>query len=323
MALPEILEAGAGPSEPAVAHEPAMAESGAIGERRQRFRARGAWLVVGLTLASLLVLCVGFTVYAYGLSSVSEAREQSVLSKTFAGELSQATAPVGPIPDDPTGTNPNAGTHPIPDGSPVALLNIPALGISGLVVVEGSAAGDTMRGPGHVRSSALPGQAGVSVVYGRVATFGAPFAHLMRLNRGDRIIATTGQGVSMYRVASFGTSARPAPDPTPNRLVLETADSSPFSKGAVMVTADLVGAPQPNPGGWPAISPQERFLAGDPGALIPLTLWSQVLLLLTVGGVVLAYRWNPWAVLVCATPAVLAVAWAVYENTAALLPNIY
>lgn len=273
---------------------------------------------VGLSLTLVAVLFVGFVVYLYGLSGIAEAREQSVLYKTFAGQLSEATAPVGPVP----GGDPSSPTQYVAEGAPVALLTIPKLGISGMVVVEGTTSGDTMRGPGHVRASALPGQSGVSVLYGRVATFGAPFAHLMRLDRGDVITVTTGQGVSRYRVASFGTADKPAPDSTANRLVLETGDSSLFSTGAVMVTADLATPPQPNPGGWPQITPQERYLAGDPNALIPLTLWSQALLLLVVAAVVAAHRWSRWAAYLCAAPAVIAAAWAVYENVAVLMPNL-
>jgi sortase A len=260
---------------------------------------------LSLTLAALLVL--GFFVYLYGLSGVSEARAQSTLYKTFAGQLGQAVAPVGPSAE----------------GAPVAILDIPALGISDLVVVEGTTSGDLMRGPGHVRSSVLPGQAGVSVLYGRVAAFGGPFAHLMRLNAGDRITVTTGQGVSTYAVASFGTAVRPAPDPTANRLILETGGSAAFPGNAVQVSADLTSAPQPNPGGRPAITPQERYLAGDPGALLPLALWAQALLLVSVGTVLAAHRWARWPALLCAAPVVFALAWSVYENLAALLPNLY
>jgi sortase A len=278
---------------------------------------------IGATIGLLGLLICGFFVYLYGLSGIAEAREQSVLYKTFAGQLNEATAPVGPTPDTSgTGSNGSSAVQYITEGAPVALLDIKQVGISGLVVVEGTTSGDLMRGPGHVRSSALPGQSGVSVVYGRVATFGAPFAHLMRLNRGDIITVTTGQGISTYKVASFGTKDNPPPDPTANRLILVTGNSSLLSDRAVMVSADLVGAPKQNPGGWPAITPQESYLAGNPGALLPLMLWSQALLLIAVGGVVAANRWSRWPAFLCAVPAAVAVTWAVYENVAALLPNL-
>ena len=50
-----------------------------------------------------------------------------------------------------------------------------------MVVVEGTTPGEPDAGPGHLRDTPLPGQAGVSVVFGRRATFGAPFASLPQL----------------------------------------------------------------------------------------------------------------------------------------------
>jgi ABC-type phosphate transport system substrate-binding protein len=299
VAVSEVLgpQSEAGPARPTPGR-PAAASS------RQ---ARPAVRAVGLTLSLASLLVLGFFVYLYGLSGLSEARSQSTLYKTLAGRLGDATAPVGPTTE----------------GAPVAIMDVPALGISGLVIVEGTTSGDLMRGPGHVRASVLPGQGGVSVVYGRASGFGGPFAHLMRLQRGDTVTVTTGQGVARYQVESFGTADRPAPDPTADRLVLETADSAVFPGGAVMVSADLRTEARPSPGGRPAITPQERFLAGDPSALIPLALWSQALLLVSAGAAAAALRWSRWSALLCAAPVVFAVTWSVYENLAALLPNLY
>jgi sortase A len=42
-------------------------------------------------------------------------------------------------------------------------------------VVEGTASSDLLDGPGHLRSTVLPGQVGTSVVMGRAKTYGAPF----------------------------------------------------------------------------------------------------------------------------------------------------
>lgn len=127
----------------------------------------------GLTLLALLI--VGYVFYLYAFSQVQEARTQHNLYATFRGQLAQAVAPLG----SPA------------QGSPVAILDIPRLGLHA-VVVEGTTAGDLTRGPGHRRDSPLPGQGGVSEIYGRRATFGAPFAHLPQLWRGDKITVTTG-----------------------------------------------------------------------------------------------------------------------------------
>ena len=54
------------------------------------------------------------------------------------------------------------------------MLDIPAIGIANMVVVEGTSPENLTLGPGHLRDTPLPGQAGISVVFGRRATFGAP-----------------------------------------------------------------------------------------------------------------------------------------------------
>lgn len=273
------------------------------GVRRPIVQAVGAGVMI------LGVFVLGLYVYLYGLSGLSEERAQSTLYKTFAEQLDQATAPTGA----PT----------ISEGAPVAILAIPALGIKDMVVVEGTDAGDLTHGPGHMRASVLPGQYGVSVIYGRNTTYGAPFAHLMRLQRGDKINVTTGQGISTYIVESFGTKAIPAPDPTPNRLLLVTGNGSDLPSSWAQVSADLWTAPQTTPTSWPAITAQEQPLAGNPSALLPLVFWAQALLLISIGGSFAAHYWSRWAALLCAAPAVLALVWSVYENASLLLPNLY
>jgi LPXTG-site transpeptidase (sortase) family protein len=289
-------ERGPRPPRPQPTPRPAAA-----GTRRPLVQGTG----VALMLVALLVL--GFFVYLYGLSGLSEQRAQSVLYKTFAGQLSQATAPTGP-----TG-----------DGAPVAILNIPALGISDMVVVEGTSAEDLTHGPGHVRATVLPGQFGASVIYGRTSTYGGPFAHLMRLQRGDKITVTTGQGTATYVVESFGTTAHPSPDTTKNRLLLETGEGSTVPTSWVQVSADLYSAPQQTPTGQPAVAAQELALAGNPNALVPLVFWAQALVLVSLAGALAAYRWARLPALLCTAPAALALVWALYENVSLLLPNLY
>ncbi|HEY4454592.1 MAG TPA: sortase [Pseudonocardiaceae bacterium] len=263
-------------------------------------------LVGSLLLAALFLL--GFVVYLYGLSGVSEDRTQNTLYKSFAANLISATAPTGSAPE----------------GSPVAVLSIPAIGLTDLVVVEGTSGRDLENGPGHVIASALPGQAGASFLYGKSATFGAPFQHLMRLNRGDVITVVTGEGTSRYRVSSFGDSTVPAPDTTPNRLVLMSGNAATVPNKAVQVAADLITAPQVNPGNRPAVPSNQQILGGDAiEVLLPLFLWSQGLLLASIGGALMARYWARWPTYLCMTPVVIALTWHIYANAAALLPNVY
>lgn len=254
-----------------------------------------------------MLFAVGFLVYLFGLSSISEARAQNVLSKSFAAELGQLTAPTGPATE----------------GAPVALLSIPQIGLSNAVVVEGTTSRDLTHGPGLVPASVLPGQAGLSVIYGKAITYGAPFAHLMQLNRGDRITVTTDQGTARYVVESFGTSTRPAPADAANRLVLETAGPGLVPREAVQVSAGLVSRVQASPSSQPAIGAEEVDMAWYPDALIPLMLWSQALLIAVIAATVAASRWSRGPAYLCAAPVVAALLWCVYENLATVLPNLY
>ena len=296
---PDTMEAEATPpAEPAAPAAPAST---------RRPQPPNPLRVVAFAMPLLGALLIGFIVYLYGLSGLAEAHAQSTLYKTLAGQLGAATAPVGAAPE----------------GAPVAIMDIPALGVSGLVIVEGTTSADLTHGPGLLPSSAFPGQSGVSEVYGRAAMFGGPFAHLMRLNRGDRITVVTGEGTSTYSVESFGDSAHPADNPAADQLVLYTADSSLLATGYEQVTADLVAQPMASSGSRGTAGPREAPLAGDAGVAIPLILWSEALVVVALGAVALTRRWSVPMVLLYSTPVALAVTWAVYENLAILLPNLY
>lgn len=300
------------------AREAVQATRAAEAQGPQRVREGPLRMTVAVLLLAIL-FAAGFFIYLYGLSGLSESRAQATMFKNFVGLLAQARAPVGPTVQNAAGA-----AVPVAEGAPVAVLNIPQIGLRDVVVVNGTTSRDLALGPGHVPVSVLPGQAGVSFIYGKVATFGAPFAHLMRLNRGDQFTVTTGQGTATYQVESFGTSSRPAPADSANRLVLETAASSFAPSSAVQVSADLVSKPQPDPGGWPPITAQEVDMASDSAdSLVPLMLWSQALLIAVIIATVAASRWSRWPTYLCMAPVVIALTWCVYENLACLLPNLY
>jgi LPXTG-site transpeptidase (sortase) family protein len=276
------------------------------------------WRVGGATVGLAVLFAVGFFVYLFGLSGLSESHAQVTMFKNFVYQLGQATAPIQPF------TTVNGKQVALADGTPVALLTIPQIGLRNVVVVEGTSSRTLALGPGHAVSSALPGQAGVSFIYGKADSYGAPFAHLMQLNRGDKITVTTGQGTATYQVMSFGTSSKTAPPDADNRLVLETAAAGLFPHSAVQVSADLVTPAQPNPNDWPAIPPQDSNMARDGvDGVVPLLLWSQALLLAVIVSTIATYRWSRWGAWLLMGPAILALVWCVYENLATLLPNLY
>jgi sortase A len=262
---------------------------------------------VAVSLLLLALLIIGFVGYLLGASGIQEANEQHRLYATLAYELGQDTGPLGP-------------TKP---GSPVALLNIPTIGVRDMVVVEGTSPEDMTLGPGHLRDTPLPGQLGLSVIYGRRETFGGPFARLDQLRPGDKITTITQQGTSVYKVAAIGDSQHPVKDPAVSRLVLLTANSSTAPAYYVEVDADLTTKANNGYVQFPAIGPSEVALAGDSGALVLTMIWGLALALVAVGGGFAAARWSPSAVYLVVAPAVLAILWNLYESLAALLPNIY
>ena len=92
------------------------------------------------------------------------------------------------------------------------------------VVVEGTASGDLLAGPGHRRNTVLPGQVGTSAVFGRASTYGAPFArHRRAAARRPRSTSRPAQGSKRFIVIGVRRAGDPLPQPRPEsaaRLVL-------------------------------------------------------------------------------------------------------
>jgi sortase A len=262
---------------------------------------------VGVALILLGVFVLGFAVYLYGLSGVQEGRDQSVLFQQLQLELANQVSPLGPTTD----------------GSPVAILNIPAIGIRDMVVVEGTSPESLSQGPGLLRDTVVPGEAGVSEIFGRRATFGAPFGRLSQLRPGDIISAITGQGTSTYRVVATGGSQQAINDPAPDRLVLLTASSPVIPSYFVDVDARLTSTANPAPYVPQVITASEPPLAGDSGAIGLVMVWGEVLVLASVAGTIAVVRWSRWPAYLVIAPVLLAVLWNLYQALAMLLPNVY
>lgn len=262
---------------------------------------------VGASLLLLGLLTGGFLAYVFGVSRVQEAAAQSRLYSTFAGKLGQDLGPLGP-----TGL-----------GQPVAILDIPSIGLRNVIVVEGTTSAQLDLGPGHLRNTPLPGQLGLSVIYGRRATFGAPFARLGELRPGEEITTYTQQCKSVYNVVAVGDSQHPVTDTNLNRLALLTSSSAGIPAYYLEIDADLITPARNGPVQMPAIGPAEQAMAGDSGALVLTMLWGLALVLTGLAGAVAAARWSGWPVYLVIVPAVLAILWNLYENLAGLLPNLY
>lgn len=262
---------------------------------------------VGIGLLLLAVVVLGFAGYLYGLSGVQEARSQAILHTRFRTELAGGLAPVGATAL----------------GSPVAILDIPGIGVRNVVVVEGTSPEVLMTGPGHLPDTPLPGQPGVSELFGRRATYGGPFARLAQLRPGDIIHAATAQGIATYRVAAVANSTHLIKDPVANRLILVTASSPVIPAYFIEADARLVSRVQPSQGVAHQVFAPELPLAADNGSLTLAMAWGLALALVSAAGTIAAIRWSRPAFLLATVPLAAAVLWNLYESLAALLPNLY
>lgn len=270
-------------------------------------------LADGLTVVSLLAAWMFVQVLFLG--GLSENRSQSILFTELRSQLAAATAPTGGV---------------IEPGAPVALLRIPSLGRE-LVVVEGTASGDLLAGPGHRRDTPLPGQEGVSVVYGRARTYGAPFGDLTALKAGQTITALTQQGTATFRVDGVRRAGDPLLEPVVagrGRLTLVTAEGSGPLSGltagtTVLVDATLQGKAFVAPAGRPVTVPEaERAMASDASSLPLLALCLAGLMAVVAWVVAARRRWPTTLVWVVTAPVLGALAWVTTDVVMRLLPNL-
>jgi hypothetical protein len=290
--------------------EPSAATGDPVADTRPVLR------VTGTAMLLLAAFLLGLAGYLYGLSGVQEGRSQTIMFTQLQNELAGQLAPLG-------WKTPGQGvTAP---GTPMAIMDIPSIGIRDMVVVQGTSPQNLTLGPGHRVDTPFPGQPGVSQIYGRAATFGGPFARLGQLRAGDIIRVATGEGYSTYVVAAVAQSTQIIKDPVPDRLLLLTASSPVVPAYYLTVDARLTSSVHGSPGVSPVITSAELPLAGDHSALALTTAmeWGLALAAVAAGATVAALRWSPWAAYLAAAPLVVAVLWNLYQSLAMLLPNLY
>jgi sortase A len=268
----------------------------------------------------VLLVCVWMLLQMLVLGRISEARAQHLLYNQYRTELATETAPSGVL---------DYNGKPVVEGSPVGLMTIPRLGLSD-VVVDGTASGDLLRGPGHLRTTPLPGSIGTSLVMGRSTTYGAPFAKITSLQPGDEINVLGAQGAVHYTV----TDIRRAGDPIPaaptgasaGRLILATSDGSGFlsvlrPRDVVYVDADTTKAFPPGPV-YPAVPDAEKAMHHDSSALPLLVLLLAFLAALVLGVSIARRHLRASLVWLVSAPVAIALAWAVTDQVMRLLPNL-
>jgi len=130
------------------------------------------------------------------------------------------------------------------DGSALARLEIPAIGIDN-IVVAGIGVSDLKAGPGHFPDTPLPGQLGNAAIAGHRTTYGAPFFDVDQLAAGDEMIVTTLEGRYVYEVTNQQIVKPTAyevvatSDPTQASLTLVSCDPKWTARNRIIVTGVL------------------------------------------------------------------------------------
>jgi hypothetical protein len=275
--------------------------------------------LIRAALVLFMVMTATLLVQLVVISSLQQTAAQGREFDNFRSDLATGTAPIGP-------TDRNGKLLPI--GTPVAFMEIPAIGLH-QIIGEGTSAGALFDGPGHRRDTPLPGQIGSSVVFGRRAAFGGPFADIDELKADDVIKVTTGQGIFEYRVIGVRHEGDPAPAPPAagtSRLLLVTAAGRSFlPEGVLRVDAQLVGTAVVGPARLIAASvlpSEERAMAGDTRTLWVLAFWLQALIALSLVAVWAWHRWGHAQTWVVLFPPLLLVGLAASGEVARMLPNL-
>lgn len=212
----------------------------------------GSGLII---LGLLMFLFVGYQLWGTG---IEEAQSQNRLEDAFTELVARVDEPpedlaATTIPGVTTTAAPSEATPPIEtrepiaivEGDPVAIIDIPAIGVT-KYVVAGVQTADLKKGPGHYPDTPFPGELGNAAIAGHRTTYGEPFRHLDELELGDEIKVTDLFGREfVYRVTGtqiVGPSDSwvvATTDPTRATLTLTTCHPEFSAKQRLIVSAEL------------------------------------------------------------------------------------
>jgi sortase A len=201
-----------------------------------------------IVLGLLMFLFVGYQLWGTG---IEEAQSQNKLEDRFT-EIAATTTSLPPTSISPAITEPAVTTTLTPpqpvvikEGDPMAIIDLPTIGVS-KYVVAGVETADLKKGPGHYPGTPFPGELGNASIAGHRTTYGEPFRHLDDLNIGDPIIVTDLLGrkftylVSNQQVVGASDSWVVATtDPTKAILTLTTCHPEFSAKQRLIVSAEL------------------------------------------------------------------------------------
>jgi sortase A len=332
-----------------------------------RLSPRAAQVVrgAGITLMTAGVIVLLFAAYQLWGTGLQHDRAQDELAAEFDADLDAADGDVGSettttdaraVGGTVRTTSTTSTTLPaelVDDlaspsgGDPVARIEIPAIGVSE-IVVHGVAVSDLRKGPGHYPDSAGFGEPGNAAIAGHRTTYGQPFHDLDQLEPGDRIDMTTVRGTFTYRVISHpdpdapddreadkgwfvvpATGVEVLDDMGDDRLTLTACHPEFSSRQRIIVTAELLDDPiEPLPVGDTAAnttsdtSPEDfgEGIDGEDDVVVPMLIWSGAFLLGLVTTVVIGARWRRWPTYAMAAPVLAVLLFFAFEQIDRYLP---
>lgn len=249
--------------EPLLEHDPVV--------NRTRERRRDWYWFLGrlgqslIVLGLLMFLFVGYQLWGTGIEE-SQAQDRlenqfrDLFDSTVLEPVGTITTPVSTTPESTTPGDPttepatdatSAVTEPprqpvlVDDGDPVAIIDIPDLGVT-KYVVAGVAASDLKKGPGHYPMTPQPGHLGNVAIAGHRTTYGEPFRELDELENGDDIVVTDVAGRKFYYRVTDAFVVQPedawvvaTTDPSRALLTLTTCHPEFSAKQRLIITAEL------------------------------------------------------------------------------------
>jgi LPXTG-site transpeptidase (sortase) family protein len=265
-------------------------------------------LGTGLTIFGAVVIV--YLAYLFAGTALEHGRAQRTLQMRFQTMMANQQAFIGGA---------------IPAGTPVFQLDVPRLHLK-QVVAEGTTAGITEKGPGHLRTSPLPGQTGNVVVACRRVTFGGPCRNLDQLKPGNLITTVSGQGTSKYLVTKVMTVDKHQTDalsPTSDsRLTLMTSAPLLMASRRLVVVAQLQTASFNTPGPRVnEISSNELGLEGDGSNALGLLVWPELLFVAACLTAWLWRRWAHWPTWLVMAPVLALLLLLLFDSFTSMLPS--
>jgi sortase A len=202
----------------------------------------------------------GFGLLAIGLLLIAEATITVLWQEPFTALSTRAEqkklsaeldrTPAGPVLSGPNSLQVQSRRldRTTAEGHPLGRIVIPGIGAK-FVFVQGTAAGDLRKGPGHYADTVLPGRDGTVGIAGHRTTYLAPFRNIDDLDPGDQIELRMSYGTFGYTVSNTKIVSPRDVSVLRHRsgdwLVLTACHPLYSAAKRIVVTARLTRAPRP------------------------------------------------------------------------------